>query len=110
MPRRAYPYSRFSAKHQRHGDSIRRQDDWQQSVCRQRGWTLDDTLRFLDAGVSAHHGKNSDVGDLARFLDLVQRGRITPGSVLLVEVLDRLSREQIDEAYDLFRRILKAGV
>jgi DNA invertase Pin-like site-specific DNA recombinase len=111
MPQRAYPYSRFSCSKQKDGDSLRRQNDWHRAVCQRNDWVLDDTLQFIDNGVSAKDDRNSDVGDLARFLKLAESGtRITPGSVLLVEVLDRLSREQIDDAYDLFRRILKTGV
>jgi hypothetical protein len=47
---------------------------------------------------------------LAVFLEMVKVGRVPKGSVLLVESLDRLTREELDEALTLFRGILKSGV
>jgi len=40
----------------------------------------------------------------------VEEGKIPPGSVLLVENLDRLSREQILDALNQFTSIIKAGI
>lgn len=110
MPRRAYSYLRISDGKQARGDGLRRQDSFAEQLCGEEGWLLDDSMRLVDRGVSAFHGLNADVGDLSRFLAAVKTGRVTPGSVLIVECLDRLSREAVDEAYDLFRGILKAGV
>ncbi len=112
MPRRAYSYIRISTGgRQARGDGLRRQDDFAAVLCKEENWTLDDTLHFTDSGKSGFHSRNLDpTAALSRFLDLVTRKRIPPGSVLIVENLDRLSRAKIDEAYDLFRRILKAGV
>ncbi len=110
MPRRAYSYTRFSHAAQAAGDSIRRQEEWTKKLCEEKGWILDDSLQFSDRGVSAHHGRNSSIGQLGQFLQAVKRGRIARGSVLVVENLDRLSREEIDDAYDLFRSIIRAGI
>lgn len=111
MPRRAYSYARFSSSSQRDGDSLRRQTDFPEQVCTQEGWCLDDTLKFIDKARSGFHGKNrTPTSALTRFLDLIKRGRIAPGSVLIVENLDRLSRQDVDVAHDLFRDIIKAGV
>src|SRR5262249_61557761 len=44
------------------------------------------------------------------FLAAVRRGTVLPGSVLLVESFDRISRQGIDEGYDIIKQILKAGV
>lgn len=49
-------------------------------------------------------------GALADFLDAIEHGYIPPGTVLLVESLDRLSREKIGDATDRLKSILKAGV
>jgi DNA invertase Pin-like site-specific DNA recombinase len=110
MPRRAYSYLRFSSKKQAKGESRRRQLEFAEAVCERRGWCLDDSLQFEDLGMSAYRGKNADVGALSGFLAATQTPRVSRGSVLIVESLDRLSREEVDEAYDLFRRIIKAGV
>src|SRR5262249_4375800 len=61
-------------------------------------------------GVSAFKGMNALVGNLGVFLDAVKRGLVPPGSVLICESLDRISRQGIDEGYDLIKRILKAGI
>src|SRR5437870_1300765 len=111
MPRRAYSYSRVSDPKQVKGDGLRRQDDFAARICAEEGWCLDDSLHFADKGRSGYHGDNlKATADLARFLDLVKSGRVTASSVLIVENIDRLSRQEVDVAYDLFRGILKAGV
>ena len=120
MPQRSYSYARISTGgDQAEGDGLRRQqglsnDDrepWPVSVSREQGWFLDDTLKFTDSGRSGYHQKNlSPTADLTRFLTLVQRGSISRGSVLIIEQIDRLSRAAVDEAYDLFRSILKSGI
>src|SRR5262249_47276011 len=43
-------------------------------------------------------------------LDRVASGTVKPGSVLIVESVDRVSRQGIDEGGDLIKRILKAGI
>lgn len=111
MPRRAYSYSRFSSSKQRKGTSQERQDEWAQHLATEQGWTLDDTLQFRDKARSGFHGDNlKPTADLTRFLELVERGRISAGSVLIIENLDRLSRQEVDEAYDLFRKIIRSGI
>ncbi len=47
---------------------------------------------------------------MARFLRAIKEGRVKPGSILLVEALDRLTRQDIHKAYTLFNDILSAGV
>jgi DNA invertase Pin-like site-specific DNA recombinase len=111
MPRRAYSYSRISTGIQARGDGLRRQDEFAERICAEEGWCLDDALTYADRGRSGYHRHNlRPTADLARFLKDVEHGRIGSGSVLIVENLDRLSRADIDEAYDLFRKILKAGI
>jgi DNA invertase Pin-like site-specific DNA recombinase len=109
MPR-AYSYIRFSKKEQGNGDSLRRQLAGSQAYCEKRGLQLDDSLSLRDLGVSAFNGKNAEFGALAKFLEAVQTGRVPHGSILIIESLDRLSRNNVDEAYQLFRRLLKAGI
>jgi DNA invertase Pin-like site-specific DNA recombinase len=104
-------YVRFSSAPQERGDSVRRQtklrDDY---LARHPDPPLDDSLTLADLGVSAFTGKNAMCGNLRKFLDAVRAGRVAHGSRLLVESLDRISRQGIDEGYDLCKLILKAGV
>jgi DNA invertase Pin-like site-specific DNA recombinase len=113
MPRRAYSYSRVSDPRQAKvgRDGLRRQDDYAQQLCDEHSWCLDDSLIFTDKGRSGFHCDNlKATAGLTRFLEAVKSGRVTSGSVLIIENIDRLSRQEVDAAYDLFRGIIKAGV
>ena len=108
--RRAYSYVRFSKKDQANGDSLRRQVAASEAYCKRKGLQLDEGLHLHDLGMSAFQGKNADVGALGTFREAVRIGRVPKGSILIIESLDRLSRSEIDDAYDLFRELLKAGI
>jgi DNA invertase Pin-like site-specific DNA recombinase len=104
-----YSYIRFSTRKQMEGDSFRRQVEEGTAWIKKHDHTAA-SLTLHDLGVSAFRGKNKHAGALCKFLDAVHEERVRPGAILLVENLDRLSRQGVDEAYDLFRKILKAGV
>ena len=110
MQPRAFSYIRFSSPEQEKGDSLRRQIQLSEEYCKQHGLILDDTLKLTDRGLSAFKGIHRTKGALGEFLRLVEEGKIPPGSVLLVENLDRLSREQILDALNQFTSIIKAGI
>ena len=57
-----------------------------------------------------HNGINRINGALKRLIDLVDKGEIPKGSVLIVEHLDRLSREKVSDALTLFLNLLKEGI
>ncbi|MCG3181210.1 MAG: hypothetical protein BIFFINMI_03585 [Phycisphaerae bacterium] len=105
----AYSYVRWSTREQTRGDSKRRQSEWAKRVCKDKGYTLDDTV-YADQGVSAFKGANSDTGDLRRFLSAVDHGQIAAGSVLLVERFDRLTRQDEMEALELVMGIARRGI
>jgi len=104
-----YSYVRFSHQKQSEGDSLRRQIEDGTSWIKKNGHTAGN-LSFQDLGVSAFRGENEHGGSLNAFLDAVRDGRVQSGSILLVENLDRLSRQEIGKAFDLFMEILKSGV
>ncbi len=111
MPKIAYSYIRFSSKKQELGQSLSRQAKLSADWCDANGATLDTTLKMDDKGVSGLRGKNLDeAAALGGFINAVKQGRVPKGSYLLVESLDRLSRMDIDSAFQLFREILKLGV
>jgi DNA invertase Pin-like site-specific DNA recombinase len=105
----AYSYVRFSSAGQALGDSLRRQTERAVAYCERRGWNLN-AATYRDLGVSARRGKNALVGNLGEFLKAVRSGAVRTGSVLIVESFDRITRQGIDEGYDLVKSILKAGV
>lgn len=106
--KRAYSYIRFSTPDQLKGDSLRRQLESSRAYAEQHGLLLDDSLR--DIGVSAFKGKNKEEGALGSFLDLVNAGSIEKGSILIVESLDRISRETVSDALTQFISILKSDI
>lgn len=106
----AYSYIRFSRPEQMRGDSLRRQTQASVDYAAKHGLRIDTTLHLQDLGVSAFRGKNAIEGALAGFLLAVQSGKVVPGATLLVESLDRLSREQITEALTQFLSIINAGI
>lgn len=109
----AYSYIRFSTAEQMKGDSLRRQSELAEKWCERNGVTLDKTTTFRDLGRSAfggEHRKNPDRHDLARFLKLVEDGRVPRGSFLIIENLDRLSREHLRPALTLLLGLIESGV
>jgi DNA invertase Pin-like site-specific DNA recombinase len=110
---RAYSYIRFSTPEQAKGDSLRRQTELLDKWLRDTGVSLDTSLTLRDEGVSGYtgeHRENPDRHGLACFLEAIRSGRVKRGSYLVVENLDRLSREDVVPAVNLFTGILIAGV
>src|SRR5262249_34580475 len=109
----AYSYQRFSNPEQAKGDSVRRQTELRDQWLKKTGAALDTSLNMRDEGVSAYtgaHRENPDRSALAGFLELVKRGRIPRGSYLIVESLDRLTREHIRPALTLLLNLIDAGI
>ena len=109
----AYSYIRFSTPEQSAGDSYRRQTEAINAFAVEHGLTLADGAEytFFDRGLSAFKGRHlDDEGQLKRFLDYVDEGRIEAGSWLLVESLDRLSREKVSIALPRFLDLLNKGI
>jgi DNA invertase Pin-like site-specific DNA recombinase len=109
----AYSYIRFSDPSQAKGDSLRRQTEAAAAWCKKHGLRLDAATTLRDLGKSAYtgeHRRNPDRHALAAFLKLVEQGRVPRGSYLIIENLDRLSREDERAALRLWMDILDQGV
>src|SRR3954453_3798890 len=109
----AYSYVRFSSPEQAKGDSLRRQTELRDGWLTRNAVRLDASLTLEDKGVSGFTGEhrgNPDRHALAAFVDLVKKGRITRGSYLIVESLDRLSREDILPALTLILDLIQSGI
>jgi len=109
-PVKAFSYLRFSTPEQMHGDSLRRQSDLAAEFARRHGLELDDKLSFRDLGVSAFRSSNANVGKLGELREAVKVGLIPQGSLLLVESLDRISRDHAFDAQHLLSDIIRSGV
>ncbi|MBL0473254.1 MULTISPECIES: recombinase family protein [Aeromonas] len=108
-PVKAYSYIRFSTPKQAQGDSYRRQLQQAMDYCAEHNLQLDDKT-IDDFGTSAFRGANMSEGALGRFVDAVKHGEIEQGSYLLVESVDRLSRQAVEEALEQFLAIVRAGI
>jgi DNA invertase Pin-like site-specific DNA recombinase len=108
--RTAYSYIRFSRAEQIKGDSQRRQYETTLAYCARNNLVLDETLSLQDLGISAYRSKNATHGALSAFIRAVESGKIPHGSTLIVESLDRLSRDQLGRAQSLVLGILEQGI
>lgn len=109
MPK-AFSYIRFSSAKQEAGDSLARQTRLSEEYASKHGLDLDTDLNLRDLGISAFDRSNLKKGALGHFLRLVEEKRIPVGSYLLVESLDRLSRDKVMDALSIFTDILRAGI
>jgi len=107
---KVYSYRRFSSGRQAAGHSLQRQVESAKRWCAEHGYELDESLALADLGLSAFKGDHVSRGALSGFLVAVEGGRIPKGSILLVESLDRLSREALPEAVGLLTKIVRSGV
>ncbi|MCE9564047.1 MAG: recombinase family protein [Planctomycetes bacterium] len=104
----AFSFIRWSRPEQGKGDSLRRQKEDSANLCKSKGWNLTELPPL--AGRSAFKGKQRAVGPLAEFVKLAEAGKVPKGSVLIVESLDRLTREAVRTAVKFFLSILDCGI
>ncbi|WP_095147572.1 recombinase family protein [Escherichia coli] len=107
MKTKLYSYIRFSSMKQADGSSYERQKRTAKEIAAK--YDLELVTSYQDFGVSAFKGANSRTGALSRFLDEIGRS-IPVGSWLVVENLDRISRQSIIEAQELFLSIIRRGI
>ncbi len=99
----AYSYIRFSTPDQAMGDSERRQLALAQTWCDRNNYRLSEDT-FADRGRSAFHGKHRREGKLKNLLAIVK-----PGDVVLVENIDRWSREDPLDSNLERRKVVYSG-
>lgn len=106
---KAYSYLRWSSDPQTKGDSLRRQLEATRAICDSNKWELVETLP-VDAAISAFRGDNIQNGSLAGFRNAVENAVIKTPCVLVVEAFDRLTRESLRVARNLFEELLVKDV
>ncbi len=107
MPK-AFSYTRMSTPEQLRGDSLRRQMEATTKFCADNGLELVQDMR--DIGLSGFSGANIEKGALGKFLKAVEAGKVERGSYLIIESFDRLSRQHVATALELFLGILRNGI
>ncbi len=101
-----YSYIRWSSDRQDKGTNKSRQVAAAKAYAEEAGLEL---VEIIDPGVSAFRGKNR-AGKLGDFIDAVKNNAIPSDSWLYCENLDRLSRDQVDEALRLFLELIGLGL
>ncbi|MEA2117927.1 recombinase family protein [Halovibrio sp. HP20-50] len=104
----AYAYVRYSSAIQADGDSIERQTTPLALFTKRFGVEIAQT--FIDEGVSSFKGDNIKRGRFRDILEMIESGEIRPGSFLVIESIDRISRQQMDETATQLYEILKKGI
>jgi DNA invertase Pin-like site-specific DNA recombinase len=107
----AYIYARFSTLEQAKGSSLARQLNDCRSFCDRMGWTRAQDRELVDEGRSAFDGANrADGSCLAVFERDAEAGVLPVSTVLVVERLDRLSRQSAVDVFRLVSRLTDLGV
>lgn len=106
----AYSYIRYSSAEQGRGASLTRQTELAEAYAKKHDLILDNRS-FQDLNSSAYTAENlAEGGALRAFIDAVEEGSISPGSYLLVESLDRISRAKILVAVNSLLAIVNLGI
>jgi hypothetical protein len=92
------------------GDSHRRQLDAASRWCKKNGLTLDLSFVLGDLGVSPYSGANNKKGVLWVLTRMCLSGELEPGTILLIEAFNRLTRLALPEAYELLLPLINNGL
>ena len=101
-------YIRWSSAEQGKGSSLERQRQDCRRHASENDWRIIDEL--VDDGISAFKGEHASTGSLGRFVQDVEDGRYPDGVILLVEKLDRLSRQEPGKVFMWMMNLTEAGV
>lgn len=107
MAQKLYSYQRWSSAVQADGTSKARQSHAAEEYAKTHNLEV---VEIVDAGISGFKSDNSKSGALAKFLAAVDGGFIPSNAYLYVESLDRITRDEIDVALELFMGILRRGI
>lgn len=108
MRKKAISYIRFSTSEQALGDSYRRQYDATVKYCQENNLELDES--FYDEGISAFKGSQKTKGKFGLILSNIEAGTIAKGTTLIVESIDRMSRETVLKQMSTFIQIIEKGI
>ncbi len=105
---KAYAYVRYSSTVQGEGDTVERQLTPLEAFTKETNIQITET--FIDEGVSSFRGNNARVGKLKVVLDRIKNGELRRGDYLVVESIDRITRQRVFDGVELLQSILKSGV
>lgn len=105
---KAYAYIRYSRALQATGDSENRQLTALELFETSTGTKIVEVV--YDKGKSAFRGDNARSGNFKEMLDRMQSGAIRRGDFLVVESIDRITRQRVLDGVELLQGILKKGI
>lgn len=105
-----YLYMRFSKKRQEDGDSLRRQMKLAEETSKKHNIPINEDLIMRDRGLSAFKAEHIKRGALGKFIAAIEDGLIAEGSILIVESMDRLSRDTPLAAQIQFNILMSKGI
>lgn len=108
MAQTAIIYARFSTTEQSKGYSLERQKTKAIEFATEQGWIVEKTI--TDEGRSAFHGANRLEGSALHEFELEAKNGLHNGKVLVVENIDRLSRQGAKAAAQLIWALNEHGV
>jgi len=104
-------YARFSNAEQAQGSSKARQLTLCRDMVARHGWDISPDRELVDEGLSAYSGANRAAGGhLFTFEQRVEAGLYRNGHVLVVENLDRISRQGYDAILPFLQKLTSQGV
>jgi DNA invertase Pin-like site-specific DNA recombinase len=104
-----YAYARWSSLEQSKGSTLERQLENCRKYIEQAGWKLTSDP-IVDRGRSAYTGANITSGNLGAFADNLRSGIISTPATLVVEELDRLSRQPADVMLSWLSPLVRSGL
>jgi len=106
---KAYSYYRLSTLDQVDGDGLRRQEEDVRKYCATHGLKLD-SRSMKDIGLSGYHAEHLKRGALGVFIAAIEDKKIETPCALVIEHLDRLSRQKPMKSMRLLWDIVESGV
>lgn len=100
----AYSFIRLSNPQD---DSIVGQLEASRNYAEAKGFNLDESLTLKDDELSDSSGSHKIKGVLESFIEAAKNGKVPKGSLLIIERLDLLSREEMIAALNLFGKIIE---
>jgi DNA invertase Pin-like site-specific DNA recombinase len=104
---KAIVYIRVSSEEQVNGNGLERQLETVTSYCRQNGLQIVQTIK--DEGKSASKGKHINGGELGKLLSAIRSGTYRKHA-LVIEYLDRLSRQGFEQTFAILSDLRKNEV
>lgn len=105
---KAYAYIRYSRIEQQSGDSENRQFNALERFTATTSVAVEEVI--YDRGKSAFRGDNARSGNFKEILERIAKRTIRKDDFLVVESIDRITRQRVLDGVELLQGILKKGI